>query len=336
MPGLGVAAADVNNDSRPDFFVACNDGGNRLFLNEGKGKFREAPRTREVFAWPDAGGDNMICGVCFGDVNRDGLLDIVLGNHFKRPWIEPVPNRLYLNRGINNGNPQFEDVTEAVGLPPLPMKAPHVELQDFDNDGWPDLSASIVKFADGRPHPVIFKHQGLKSGMPRFATTALTVNDFPTEKDRAISSTGKFFDKMIAEGKIIYAAPGPSCDYDRDGRMDFFLANWWVEKPSLLLKNETPCGHWLQVEVQGSDKVNRMGVGSRINSYPAGKLGDADSLLATREIAVGYGYASAQEAVAHFGLGEAESCDVEIILPHGGGRLLRRAVKANQRILVTP
>ncbi len=27
------------------------------------------------------------------------------------------------------------------------MKAPHVEMQDFDNDGWPDIYISIVKFA---------------------------------------------------------------------------------------------------------------------------------------------------------------------------------------------
>jgi len=332
IPGLGVAAGDVNNDTWPDLFIACNDGGNRLFLNDGKGGFREAPGTREGFAWPHAGGDNMVCGVCFGDVNRDGLLDMVLGQHFDHPWREPVANRLYLNRGIDEGVPRFEDVTEVSGLPPLPMKAPHVELQDFDNDGWLDLSTSIVKFAGGRPHPVIFKHRGLKDGVPNFAATALAVNDFPTEEDRAIRSSGKFFEKMIDEGKIIYSAPGPSCDYDRDGRLDLFLANWWVEKPSLLLHNETPGGHWLQVEVRGSGNVNRMGVGSRIHVYPAGKLGEAESLLATRQIAVGFGYASAHEAVAHVGLGEASTCDIEVILPHGAGRLVREGVEADQRV----
>src|SRR5688572_26207938 len=89
IPGLGVAAADVNNDGRPDFFLASSAGGNVLFLNDGTGKFREAPGSRKVFAWPDAVGDDMICGVCFGDVNRDGLLDVVLGHHYQRPWLKP-------------------------------------------------------------------------------------------------------------------------------------------------------------------------------------------------------------------------------------------------------
>ena len=81
--------------------------------------------------------------------------------------------------------PKFEDVTERAGLMPLPMKSPHVEIQDFDNDGWPDIYTSIVKFAaDGQPHPVIFRGLGVKDGLPRFKTDALAVNDFPTAEEQ--------------------------------------------------------------------------------------------------------------------------------------------------------
>src|SRR5690606_19240013 len=66
IAGLGVAAADVNNDTWPDFFLAS---GNRLLLNDGRGKFKEAPGSQEVFHWPDSKGDNMVCGVCMADVN---------------------------------------------------------------------------------------------------------------------------------------------------------------------------------------------------------------------------------------------------------------------------
>ena len=55
-PGLGVAAADVNNDGWPDFFLASQRGGNVLFLNDGKGKFREVPGSRKTFAWKGAKG----------------------------------------------------------------------------------------------------------------------------------------------------------------------------------------------------------------------------------------------------------------------------------------
>jgi enediyne biosynthesis protein E4 len=334
VPGLGVAAADVNNDGWPDLFLAASNGGNVLLLNDGKGKFREPAGAREFFAWPDAKGDNMVCGVCFCDVNRDGLLDMVLGQHYATPWRTPVSERLYLNRGIKDGNPQFEDVTTKVGLKPLPIKGPHVELQDFDNDGWPDLYVSIVKFAGGKPFPLIFRHQGLKGGLPQFREDALAVNDFPTAEDRAIKRSGTFFDKVIKDKKVIYMAPGPSGDYDNDGRLDLFLPNWWSESRSLLLHNETKGGNWVDVTVEGPKGVNRSGIGSRINIYSAGKLGQPGVLLGCREIATGYGYASGQPAIAHFGLGKEATVDVEVVLPHGKGKLLRKGVKANQRIAV--
>jgi hypothetical protein len=336
LTGFGVAVADVNGDGWPDIFVAGRHHGNRLFINDGKGHFREVPPTHTNFQWKYTDTpDDTACGVCIADVNRDGLPDILIGQHFDRPWYTGgVPVRLYLNRGVKDGFPVFEEVTEKVGLKPLPMKAPHVEIQDFDNDGWPDIYVSIVKFKDGKPYPVIFKNMGVKDGMPRFHEDVLAVNDFPIEEDRKMADVGKFFEKMEREKKIVYMAPGPSADFDRDGRLDLFLANWWVKSRSLLLRNETPSGNWLQVAVQGNkDKgVNRMGIGSGVRIWPAGKLGQARELLGSREISVGYGYASGQEAIAHFGLGKVEECDVEVILPHGKGRLERKGVKANQRL----
>ena len=331
--GLGVAAADVNGDTWPDLFLASTLG-DYLLLNDGQGKFREAPGTRDIFAWPAAKGDDMVCGVAISDVNGDALPDIVLGQHFSRPWLEGVANRLYLNRGTQGGVPRFEDVTEAAGLVPLPMKGPHVEIQDFDNDGRPDISTSIVKFADGKPHPVIFRNLGNKDNLPRFEEYALAVNDFPNEEDRAIKRSGPFFERMIAEKQIIYTAPGPSCDFDRDGRLDLFLANWWAESPSMLLKNETDSGNWLDVKVEGHTGINRMGIGSRVEIYAPGKAGDEKSRLGVREIAAGFGYASGQEAVAHFGLGDREEVDVVVLLPNGKGTIIQHLVKANQRITI--
>ncbi len=337
VTGFGVAAADVNADGWPDIFLAGRFGGNRLFLNDGRGRFRELPASHANFAWQykDSPEDTP-CGVCFGDVNRDGLLDMVIGPHTDRPWYTGgVPARLYLNRGVGADKlPRFEDVTEKVGLKPLPMKAPHVEIQDFDNDGWPDVYVSMVQFAAGKPHPVIFKNLGAKDGLPRFHADALTVNDFPTAADRKEADVTTLFDKMVREKKVIYMANGPTADFDRDGRLDIFLGNWWVNSRSLLLRNETPSGSWLQVAVKGSKGVNRMGIGSQIRIYQPGMLGQAAALLGMREISVGYGYGSGQEAVAHFGLGKVAICDIEVVLPHGKGSLQRKGVKANQRISI--
>jgi hypothetical protein len=79
-----------------------------------------------------------------------------------------------------------------------------------------------------------------------------------------------------------------------------------------------------------------MGIGSRVSVYQTGKAGQIEAYLGCQEIATGYGYASSQEAVAHLGLGEHVRCDVEIILPHGRGKVVRRNVEADQRITVRP
>ncbi len=336
VTGFGVAAGDVNSDTWPDIFLSGRNGGNRLFINNKQGRFSELPAANGDFQWQFKDTpDDTTCGVCMGDVNRDGLLDIVIGSHFDRPWFTGgVPVRLYLNRSLANGLPKFEDVTQSAGLVPLPMKSPHVEIQDFDNDGWPDIYTAMVKFRGNETHPVIFKNLGVKSGLPQFQEGALAVNDFPTEQDRKQGDVGAFFKRMEEEHKIVYTAPGPSCDYDRDGKLDLFLANWWVNSRSMLLHNETPGGNYLRVTVVGPQGVNRDGIGAVVRIYPPGKLGQAEAFVGHCEIAVGYGYASGQEAIAHFGLGSLTECDVEVILPHGKGKIEQKAVKANQHISV--
>jgi hypothetical protein len=340
LPSLGVAVADVNNDTWPDIFLAAAKGGNRLFMNDAAGKFREVPTAANEAETKLPKGDHThaLCGVCFGDVNRDGWLDLVLGQHTKTPWVSPAANRLYLHGGLKNGVPEYADITEAAGLPALPMKAPHVELQDFDNDGWLDLYCSYVMYAPpvaagmaATPQPVVFRNLGQSSGV-QFKTSVLSLNDFPNDSDRAIKSTGTFFKKMVSEEKCLYVAAAPTADFNNDGKLDILFCSWWPERPSLLLQNETRGGNWLQVQVNGTGVLNRDGIGTRVKVYPAGKCGDAHALLGMQEIASGFGYASAQAPISHFGLGTHELVDLEIIWPHGKGRLEQRGVKVNQRL----
>jgi enediyne biosynthesis protein E4 len=336
IPGLGVAAGDVNNDGWPDFFVASNDGGNRLFINDKKGRFYEAPGTEKIFEWKGAGGDNMVCGVTFGDLNMDGFADIILAPHFEEPWVKPQPLRLFLNKGLHGVDPLFEEITTEAGLQPIPMKAPHVEIRDFDNDGLPDIYTSVVKFNNGNVYPLIYKNTGISKGRPHFTQDAMTVNDFPDQQDKSFAGNkAPFFAKLLRENKIIYSAAGPVADFDNDGKPDIFLPSWWPEKPSLLLHNETPGGNWLDVTVTGKGKVNRMGIGTVIRVYPAGKAGQKNAMLSAREVSMGFGYASGQPAIVHFGLGKHTLVDLEIILPHGNGTLIRTNVQANKRVIVS-
>ncbi|MDQ3624098.1 MAG: VCBS repeat-containing protein, partial [Verrucomicrobiota bacterium] len=79
--GLGLAVADVNADGRPDFFVPHS---NRLFLSQPGNRFREATELSAVFAYTPQGGEDWPCGAAFGDLNRDGLLDLVVSAHSVR------------------------------------------------------------------------------------------------------------------------------------------------------------------------------------------------------------------------------------------------------------
>lgn len=339
VPGYGTVSCDFNNDGWPDFFLAASDGGNRLFLNNKNGGFHEIEELNKLFKWQWSGGDNMVCGVAVGDVNRDGLMDIVLGSHFLLPWSYPQPVRLFLNRGEVNGELRFEEATLQAGLPPIRIKTPHVEIQDFDNDGWPDIYASAVKLKSDSIFPIISKNLGVTNkGIPKFLTDANDVNDFPTVEEMNYERTNKqsdFFIKIQRDRRITYFAPGPTCDYNNDGLMDMFLASWWPEFPSMLLCNETVnLNNWIKIRVLNVKGINAMGLGSKIKVYKAGRLGQAEDLIGSNEICISNGYASGQTAIAHFGLGETSNVDIEVILPHNKGKITRKGVKANQLVTI--
>ena len=90
---------------------------------------------------------------------------------------------------------------------------------------------------------------------------------------------------MLKEKKIIYMAPGPTGDFDNDGRLDLFLPNWWPESRSLLLRNETPGGNWL--DVAGGGRGGRQPHGHRRarEHLPGGQARRTAALLGCREIA---------------------------------------------------
>ena len=335
LVGMGAAVGDLDNNGWSDIFVG---GPNRLFMNQGRGKFREA--TEVNLDWGFAAEDNSpSCGAAMGDFDRDGRLDLVIGSHSKHPWGEPRPLRLFRNLGSSPEMVRLEEVTEQVGLAPLPMKTPHVEIRDFDNDGWPDLYTAVVVYKDGRTYPAIYKNLGAEPGkLPRFQETALIHRpEWPTSEDyHPKMATREFYDQFAAAHKLMYFSPGPSSDFDGDGRLDLLMPNWFTTQPSLLLKNETVGGAYLDVEVIGADKVNRNGIGTMVRAYPPGQalLAGGESFLASEQIACGYGYASGQAPIAHLGLGDRSSCDVVVLLPNGQGLILKQNVKANQRIKV--
>jgi hypothetical protein len=278
--GLGVATGDLNGDGHTDLFVS---GSNRLFAGNGGG-MEEVEGAIEP--WVSYGDEDDVAGAAIADLDRDGRLDLVVGHHYNSTVsrAEEVPVRLYLNRSDDGGPVVLEDVTEAAGLVALPTKAPHVEVVDLDNDGWPDILTTASAEDGGRP--AVLRHLGVEDGVPRF--------DIPH-----------------GLGSDQYWVAGPTADVDRDGRRDVLLVEWYPSLPSVLLANRSASGNWLEVSV-GPELG---GVGTRVDVYEEGGAGDPERLLGTREIVVTLGYTAGVEPFAHFGLGETDAVDLVVTPP---------------------
>ena len=101
----GNAFFDYDNDGDLDLYSANDGGGNRLLLNDGKGKFKDWTLISGT-GYSEAGMGEAGMGTALGDFNNDGRLDIVVTN-FAREF-----NALYRN----DGRDRLVDVPQAAGL----------------------------------------------------------------------------------------------------------------------------------------------------------------------------------------------------------------------------
>lgn len=342
--GLGAASADFNGDGLPDLLLSGTlrtqeswDAGERgeqstqfarLFTNTG-GAFEEADAS--VFRMPTQHWVDTAGGVAVADLNRDGLLDVVVGNHIHSGGLleRGIPAaRVYLHRGLDqDGSPQFEEVTEAAGIPDVNTRVPHVEIVDFDADGWPDLHTSLSR--GDSTLPTTFRHTGIdETGVPQFSIPS-GLGDERTSMPPPLENP---WDDLV--GIPRYWATGASADYDRDGRIDSFMVEWFPELPSAMFRNETTdTGNGLFVDVVPHADA----IGAKVEVYCARGLGDADQLIGAREISIEVGYAAGLPTELHFGVGWATKVDLRVTLPNGGEVIERENVnvRADPHVVIS-
>lgn len=214
--GLGVTAADYNNDGYQDLYVN-NCGPNVLYQNQGDGTFLDITARAGV-----ENGQRVGACVCFLDADRDGLLDLFVSNYVKFSLdkhrhttlrgisvypsplaYEPDTNTFYRN----NGDGAFADATDSSGIGAHAGTGMGGVCGDYDGDGDTD----IFVCNDMTPN-FLFENDG--SGV--FTEVALF-------QGTAFDVTGR------AQGSM-----GVDCgDYDNDGWLDFVQTCFQDEMPVL-------------------------------------------------------------------------------------------------------
>jgi hypothetical protein len=216
--GMGVAAADVDNDGRVDLYVT-RFGSNQLWRNRGDGRFED------VTAAAGADEPRWSTSAAFLDYDRDGWLDLFVTNYVdfriashracqastgRRDYCAPTvyrgePDRLLHNRGDG----RFEDVTGAAGILSAYGNGLGVVTADFDGDGWIDLYV-----ANDRQHNRLWRNRG--DG--RFEDTALLAGVAVNMEGQPEASMG------VDAG-----------DIDNDGDEDLFMTHLTGETNTLYL-----------------------------------------------------------------------------------------------------
>jgi hypothetical protein len=215
--GMGVAVGDYDNDGYDDLFVTTY-GQSHLFHNNGNGTFTDVTQ-RAGFG----GIKEFSTGAAWVDYDKDGRLDLVVGNYVQ--WSQETDlyctldgkNKSYCTpesyKGAsvrlwhNRGDGTFEDATKKAGLSEPTSKTLGIAILDYDNDGWPDLLLS---------------------------------NDTQPNKLYRNNGDGTFGEKAVVAG-IAFSEDGvaragmgvDAADYDRSGSPSILITNFSNQMLSL-------------------------------------------------------------------------------------------------------
>ncbi len=291
--GMGIALSDFASDNHPALFIANDNARNLLLRFLGKA-FSETGIEAGV-AYNGDGRNISGMGADFGDIDGDGLPDIVMTGLKNETW------EVFLNRGKG----LFDDGSVSSGLLNLSRQASGwgCGLVDLDNDGWLDLfvAGGGLEPKDAQPNR-IFRNLG-----GRFSDASATA--------------GPDFARPALHRGVVFA------DFDRDGRIDAAVTAihgrtelWWNRTPNL--------NHWLQLTLTGTAS-NRSAIGALVTCRTA-----SVPKTQSRTVNSSVGYASSSSLTLHFGLGPESSAQIDIRWPSGRLQSLG-SVPANQRLSIS-
>lgn len=284
LRGLGVLAADLDNDGDIDLYVTNDVDPNLLYRNEGNGKFVEIARRCGV-ACNDVGIPEGSMGIGLGDYNNDGRWDL---------WVTNYQNEIgALYRGGQNLLFSYASNAARIAATDEASVGWGTAFADMDLDGFEDLvvlNGHIELYPNG--------------------STSLQRPQILCNMD------GKFFRLASTDASPFLAAP-QSCrsltlsDFDHDGRVDF-LASRMNDTVEVVTNQTQSEGASLVVRLAGKS-CNRDANGALVYL----KIGDRTWM---RQMHAGGSYAGSHDRMLHFGIPASlknEKGTLSIRWPHG-------------------
>ena len=216
MYGLGVSAADYDNDGDTDIYITAL-GPNHLFRNNGAGRFED------VTARAGVGDPGFSTSAMWFDYDRDGRLDLFVANYVE--WSSDKDLFCTLNGKTksyctpesykgqspslyrNTGDGSFENVTRKAGLHDPTAKTLGLALIDYDNDGLMDVFAAN----DTQPNR-LYRNKGNGTFTDVGVMAGVAFND---------------------AGKARAAMGVDAADYDASGRQSLIIGNFSNEMMAL-------------------------------------------------------------------------------------------------------
>ena len=298
--GLGVVAADFDNDGWPDIYVACDQTPSLLYWNKHDGTFEERGDASGV-AYNADGQLQAGMGVAVADYDGKGFLDIAKTN-----FSGDLPSLFK-----NEDGKFFTDVSLQAGLAAHHLLGWGIAFVDLDGDGFKDLV-----IANGHVYPEVDRSAIEES---YFQKTLLYRN----------LGNGKFADVTTQAGpalaKVRPARGLAVGDLDGDGRPEIVIAN--MNSTPTLLRNDGPKRNFISLLLSGTTS-NRSAIGARV-TIEAGGLRQMDEVMS------GGSYYSHNDMTLYFGLASAPKIDrLQIRWPSGAIQEWKD-VPANLRLLIT-
>ncbi len=215
--GGGVSVGDFDNNGLTDLFFTGNMVENKLYLNKGNMKFKDATAVAGVGAM-----GKWSYGSSVVDINGDGWLDIyVCASLSADP--EERANMLFINQGLNeDGVPVFRDEAKSYGLD-VTSHSTQAAFFDYDLDG--DLDVIILTNLRVEGIPMVYRPK-IKDG-----SSELTDQLFRNNGD------GTFTEVSIDAGITIegFGLGLATVDVDKDGKVDIYIGNDYLTNDVLYL-----------------------------------------------------------------------------------------------------